>query len=62
VLRVGRKILHPFAQQVLVQIEIAGRLRHRHAPIPAGTSWLSATVELLPAPAGSRIGVLPTPR
>jgi hypothetical protein len=42
VLRIGRKILHPFAQQILVQIEIARGLGHRHAPLAYQLNRLSA--------------------
>jgi hypothetical protein len=32
--RIRRKLLHPFAQNVLVNVEITCGLRNRHAPIP----------------------------
>ena len=32
--RIGAEFLHPFAQHVLIEVEIAGRLCHRDASFP----------------------------
>lgn len=33
-LRIGRLLAHSFAQHVLMQVQMAGRLRHCNAPLP----------------------------